>query len=863
MKYRVLERRKPAVPAEPMGPVLRRGHVTEAKPSEATVGSGAGHDFSRISVLPPSIQRADETTDEVAFRAVAAPAGEAAVLAPVARGEMPPPEVAAVRADADAVVSELKSFFPNDSLILSVLSKMSDMDREQGGTRQSAHMDRLLLELQIHSFDNGTIATHYVNGLDSLFQHMDGKGATAAGIFRQSIGASEKYAGYQPAPDDSPSLLKEVGQPVGERALALFSLGLVTPELFAASPDLSKPVGEQGWDKFFGVLGTSVFNLATFGGGEAAYKASQKYLDTNPGLGFWEGLAGSFAAGGGAAVEQVLPIPEIRTIFMDDKATFWQKVEASFSAILKALVIFGMAKDVQGSMAKRFKSAPTEGGAPPEETTAQDGTAPQEDPARQDVAAPQEGAISKEDAAAPDKPTQISIASDAITAGKEAIREAKNWKGKEINKVLEAKGLGAQADDILDAARADLIKEADSEARGGMEKLLEKRDVGNPGRGSDRDITYKPTDEAVQGMADPAEVAKAVEASGEAVRRFNEKMRALTGGEPDVTIDTNAYRWTGADAPLEIPAEQRAAVDFKENVARHVEIRRGIEASGAPDAAARWEAYQNEAMDSRASPRRGAGGSGQMMLAKMRQQLRLEFKAADEMYDSIKGQEDAAQQKLGAENPGMDPKSMKARVNEEVASQAQKELADALKAGDFARARELQLRVKLSEPGAFAQQAAVQDVVEFQQRMSRPDPSRPGVPDAKPLTDVKALSKSSASVFAQLSEHLRGSTMGQLKTIAKYCARIDLDAFFSGLAPDVPEIDNNFSYQRMAKNAADWGEPIPLKGTEEASLHRMVEQWTGLPEGGFTEAAAQDFIKAHYEWARQRVIQMANMAAAK
>ena len=465
-------------------------------------------------------------------------------------------------------------------------------------------------------------------------------------------------------------------------------------------------------------------------------------------------------------------------------------------------------------------------------------------------------------------PPQTGAAAENTLAGaREILVKAGNIK--QVRKMASTEGeLGENFQPLLNMARKSLQQEA-------IAPVLEKYpdlvavDKGTPGLGSDTDITFAPKDPGT--LTDAKAVAAAVERSGAAAQEFNATLRKLLGGrEPDVALDTNAYTWTGAEAKLAIPPEQAAAAAHQMDVASLTEIRRAVEShGGAPE----WTAFKQRALE-QVSPGRKqpgeVGGQQAEIESHVRRDLERQFAEAESLYDRTHAAELKAREGLKAAEPEISRASLKAQAREQVAAEARAELVKELRNSpiDFVKVSRLQAEIKLMEPGAFATAAAVADVVGYQQTLRGAESYQPKA--VQPVTEPQLLAQSAASNFAQMTKHLSGSVMEQLKAVAKYAGRIDHARQATGKESQSPEIEQHFARERLAKGIGEReAEAIrkgesppeegwePVKADEQGALREMVKAWA-VREGKMNEPfeeQAKAYIQSRVEQARDAVIQ--------
>ena len=367
--------------------------------------------------------------------------------------------------------------------------------------------------------------------------------------------------------------------------------------------------------------------------------------------------------------------------------------------------------------------------------------------------------------------------------------------------------------------------------------------------------------------ANPHAVADAIEASGDAARDFMADLRQQTRGEPDATIDTNAYTYNGDNANLPIPADQAAAASQAQDVGSLAAVRRGME--GLPNPEAAWQRFREHQMEAAGGRGSGHEVSPEMarMQAEVRQRIETDLRLAEEMHARVQELETAAAERL-VEQGTMQPDSpgIQARAREEAAAGVRDQLVAELRnpQPNYQRVRELQSIIKMLETGAYVSPDAYADVVQHQQRM-RDDPvvddeaaagSR-RVYDAGPATtDLGSLVRSIRDSLGQLAAHLGPghSTISQVKAIAKYCLRIDHARMAAGLEPHTTEIQNHFSTERL--------NPESTSPAMQAALRQMVVEWAdgrGLGGRSFEEQAAA-YISYRFNWAQHEAARMGQMS---
>ncbi|HTQ11875.1 MAG TPA: hypothetical protein VMI31_17575, partial [Fimbriimonadaceae bacterium] len=469
--------------------------------------------------------------------------------------------------------------------------------------------------------------------------------------------------------------------------------------------------------------------------------------------------------------------------------------------------------------------------------------------------------------AAPEKAEAIlnGTRGEQLAAARELIVGSKSWKEtlKEWVDRLPDKPAQEAAKAVLDGARQDILRQARANV---LEKNPHLKDIdfiapGTPGFNSDIDVSVNPRENP-----DQAHLSVVVERSAELVKKVNEELRRLTGGEPDITLDTNLYSWTGSDVIRgQVRADERAR--SAQDVASLAEVRRNV-----ADPAA-WSAMK-EQMIAKAQAK-----GGDKAAAEMAQQIAAGEKVAEGLTGSI----EAAKQSFLEKNARPDgisdqewAKTAEMRGREAVAEQLRGELVQRLKAPknrrDYQRIVELQTQIAMAEPGAYANRSAVDEVVNFGQTLvgMSGEAAREKYMTAKRPMDPREVSNSAASSLAQLEDHAKHpATTGVeakelLKNAVKYSERI-----------------LNEARKGVAKNAADAGVPeldkFFRKGTTDkegnpTGLDALIEEYakekgTPLPrpeDAGYTKetaeaartAAINQYAAERVAWAEKMVAEL-------
>ena len=485
------------------------------------------------------------------------------------------------------------------------------------------------------------------------------------------------------------------------------------------------------------------------------------------------------------------------------------------------------------------------------------------------------------------KRAAIAEGSQLTDAGRQAalevISNVADWRGRLRSATAEDGPLAGMAE-RLEQVRRDLVNEAMQAAQN---EDIVARDVGSRGFGSDIDVTFDPRNE--RSLLDPAtadsdsptydpdRLADAVERSGQSAQAFMDHLRARLGGrEPDLAIDTNAYTYTGWEADFRMSSRQEAEGSHRMDVVGLVEMRRAMQEANPEGAEAEWNRFREESVQRVWEGDEAEGG--EVGSRQTEQQLEVmerierQFDDAEAMADAIAAMESDVRERLSSGETPPEAAALEAQVAEESARRFRQELVEAFRQSplDWARIRELQGAIKLVEPESYATRAAVEDVVEHQQRRTaaREDVS-PGqtaehwatgdeFTQGARVTDPQQVSQSATSSLAQLTSHLHGELFGQLKAVAKYCYRIDHCREALGARPDTPEIRDNWTGGRLTW-ASDFDSMRPQ------ILRDMVQQWAashGLAREPF-DVQARAYIDFRRRWAEDAVQQLRVAAATR
>jgi hypothetical protein len=269
------------------------------------------------------------------------------------------------------------------NLVWEYANKGSDAARA-GQSSPSDWVDTLIELMSTAVYDRAKFFANYVNLWDDALQNAS-RGQRAE-ITKYLSKVDSQYISYQP-PDRSkePSFFGEVVAPVASKALELVSLGILDFELledlFIASTDRNMARAEQKLKEAGVLLAKRISGALTFGGAPSAYQRVVDYLDSHPKGDKVDRVLMAIAEGGAGFAEglenTILPIQEFDTLGREDR-TFWQKMEAFFSAILKVITL--------GEMAKR-RGGPREGAPKGEPAAGRPG--PAREPSRTETVAPE------------------------------------------------------------------------------------------------------------------------------------------------------------------------------------------------------------------------------------------------------------------------------------------------------------------------------------------------------------------------------------------------------------------------------------------------------------------------------------------
>jgi hypothetical protein len=225
-------------------------------------------------------------------------------------------------------------------------------DASRGGRGSPSDWVDTLIELMSQTtYDRRAVRTNWVNLWDDALENATP--IQRAEINRYLTQSTSQYVSYKP-PDRStdPSFLADVVKPVVDKAMQLGTLGIFDLELLKqlriAATDRNMEAAEAALRKAGELLETRLINALTLGGGPAAYANVQFYRAQHPDGG---NLLELFLIAGEGFVagisENLLPIPEKKILLAEnpfEKATFWEKMEAFFSAVLKVISLGRMAK---------------------------------------------------------------------------------------------------------------------------------------------------------------------------------------------------------------------------------------------------------------------------------------------------------------------------------------------------------------------------------------------------------------------------------------------------------------------------------------------------------------------------------------
>lgn len=438
---------------------------------------------------------------------------------------------------------------------------------------------------------------------------------------------------------------------------------------------------------------------------------------------------------------------------------------------------------------------------------------------------------------------------EQMAAAKDLILKSKSWKEglREMVAGLPDKSDRSLAESLFDRARGEIIAEAHRRVLAGHPELAELKlnTPGTPGFSSDIDAGINP-----RVTPGKEELAGVVKRSAEMVKLMNDELRAMTGGEPDLTLDTNMYSWTGSEVVRnEVSASKEART--AQDVASIAEMRQKRSTED-------WAAMRKE-MIAKAQEKGGAAAATAM---------EAQLVAGEHVAEGLKSKVSKARKNFMKDNrrpEGMSApewrKISEMRAREVVASNLRRELGSILEKPqaewDLKRITELQTQVAMAEPGAYASRAGVDEIVNFGQPLTSlsGEKAREHYMTAERPMTPRELSNSAASSLAQLEDHAvhRASNAIEaeelLKNAMKYSERIYNEARKAGrdsaAAAGAPELD-----QFYRKGSGSKGK----KGLIEWFAEQQKEPLPSLPSGATAEQ------KAAYEAA---YVEMANRYAEK
>jgi hypothetical protein len=213
---------------------------------------------------------------------------------------------------------------------------------------------------------------------------------------------------------------------------------------------------------------------------------------------------------------------------------------------------------------------------------------------------------------------------------------------------------------------------------------LERIDLGSPGFASDRDVTLR--------FREPNGSAshQSIDASLQAVERCYEMLRRQ-GIEPDAVLDTNFYTELHEGSVRAANTHESAQILMDQSVVSLAEMRMGMNE-------VQWRAYREAQMRTLTGTSDATSTQGRME-ADARTRMEAEFTAAEQMAQRLRPQ-------------GQTPAERATLL-----SDRRQALSEALRRNAPARElRQLMAEIKLLEPEAYGTRAAVESVVDRQQR---------------------------------------------------------------------------------------------------------------------------------------------------
>lgn len=451
--------------------------------------------------------------------------------------------------------------------------------------------------------------------------------------------------------------------------------------------------------------------------------------------------------------------------------------------------------------------------------------------------------------------------SEQMAAAKDLILKSKSWKEglRELVAGLPDKADRSHAEVLFDRARGEIIAEAHRRVIAGHPELAELKlnTPGTPGFSSDIDAGINP-----RVTPGKEELAGVVKRSAEMVKLMNDELRAMTGGEPDLTLDTNMYSWTGSEVVRnEVNASKEART--AQDVASIAEMRQKRSAGD-------WAAMRKE-MIAKAQEKGGAAAAAAM---------EAQLVAGEHVAEGLKSKISKARKNFMKDN--RPPEGMSApewrkisemRAREVVASNLRRELGSILEKPqaewDLKRVTELQTQVAMAEPGAYASRAGVDEIVNFGQPLTSlsGEKAREHYMTAERPMTPRELSNSAASSLAQLEDHAEHRASNRieaeelLKNAMKYSERIYNEARKAGRdsaqAAGAPELDQFYrkgSGSKGKKGLIEWfaeqqKEPLPSVPTGATAEQKAAY------EAAYIEMANR-YAEKQVQWARDMVAEL-------
>ncbi|MFE4106461.1 hypothetical protein [Almyronema epifaneia] len=277
---------------------------------------------------------------------------------------------------------------------------------------------------------------------------------------------------------------------------------------------------------------------------------------------------------------------------------------------------------------------------------------------------------------------------------------------------------------------------------------VEFKNLGTPGFGSDCDITIQVTG----GQTVSDDIAASVEGVRDAYKELRRR-----GLDPDKSLDANFYTELHEAAVKASPAEADQIVQ-NQSVVSLTEMRMNM-----PDE--QWQAYKQAQLASLGQGKPAPGLQGQVE-AQAQKRLKEQLEEAEKLAEKLKSGD-----------------------REAVLADRQEALLEALQAGaPAAEIRQRMAEIKLLEPDAYGTRAAVEGVVDYQQRLARGTAADymtlgRNLPEDTAGRFAVLAQEASASLAKMFSHAKRsgGNSLSDVRSLAKYLGRVDQTFYEAGL----------------------------------------------------------------------------------